>query len=83
MRLVIFDVVIGGQRAVKVAGQVDHDEMLAAIGALISGHVQSLINIGIPRQIAVDRTYRDVTKLISSAPSINAGFVMTEKKKRR
>lgn len=73
MSLVITDETVNGRRAVRLVGNAEYNEMLAAIESLIHGHIQSLMNIGCPRQSAVDLTAREIAKILCSSPNFADG----------
>lgn len=76
MKIVLTDTVIDGKRAVCISGHASSDEMLAAINSLIQGHIQSLMNIGCPRQIAVLQTTEKIAAMLAGGPHFADGSVI-------
>lgn len=81
MKLVITDETVNGRRAIRIVGDAGSDEMLAAIESMVHGHIQSLVNVGCPRQIAVDQTALVLAKILFSPPTFADGSVIATTKR--
>lgn len=77
MKLVITDVIHNGQRGIMVEGSATSAEMLGVINTLIHGHIEALVNVGIPRQAAVASTAREVSKFVVSPSTFAGGSIIT------
>lgn len=77
MELVITDVIHNGRRGIKVEGNATGEETLQVVNALIHGHIEALVGIGVPRQEAVASTTLEVMPFIFSPSTFADGSTIT------